>query len=174
MLDQYINNKFCKNIAKTCCNFTILLFTSFFAFNLFLAPAWSVDYNKANLANEDFSGKDLTDSSFDHSNLRNANFSNTNLKGVQLFSSNLDKANFENANLRGADLESSRLTGVNLRNAILEDSFLMNAKFDGANIEGADFTNAMLRRDAEKSLCAIASGTNPVTGRNTKDTLYCP
>jgi uncharacterized protein YjbI with pentapeptide repeats len=174
MFDKTINNRFFMKITKICGNFTIFLCASFIAFNLFLAPAWSIDYNKANLMGEDFSGKDLTDSSFDHSNLKNANFSNSNLQGVHLFSSNLDGANFENANLRSADLESSRLTKANFKNAVLEDSFLMNTKFDGADIEGADFTNAMLRRDAEKNLCAIASGTNSVTGRDTKDTLYCP
>jgi hypothetical protein len=40
-------------------------------------------------------------------------------------------------------------------------------------IDGADFTNVPLRGDALKALCAVAQGTNQVTGRLTRDTLGC-
>jgi uncharacterized protein YjbI with pentapeptide repeats len=66
------------------------------------------------------------------------------------------------------------LTGTDLRTAVLADAFAFNTKFNAVLIDGADFTNVPLRADALKALCSAAQGTNPVTGRNTRDTLGCP
>ena len=40
-------------------------------------------------------------------------------------------------------------------------------------ITGADFTNVPMREDMLKKLCLDADGTNPVTGRNTRESLDC-
>ena len=56
---------------------------------------------------------------------------------------------------------------------MLEDAFAFNTKFKNVVIEGADFTNVPLRGDALKTLCGLASGTNPVTGRDTRASLGC-
>ena len=90
------------------------------------------------------------------------------------FAANLESVNLEGANLSYADLESARLTYSNLTNAILLGAFLTNAKLGGATIDGADFTEALLTPLEEERLCKIAKGTNPVTGRKTKETLFCP
>ena len=139
-----------------------------------IAPVWAVSYDKVVLRNEDFSGQDLRDASFDHADLRGSNFSNANLRGVRLFAANLDSVNFEGADLTGADLESARLTKVNFTNAILEGAFATNTLFNGAIIDGADFTDALLRSDIQKKLCEVAKGTNPTTGRDTRESLLCP
>ncbi|MCZ8159498.1 MAG: pentapeptide repeat-containing protein, partial [Microcystis sp. LE19-196.1B] len=55
-----------------------------------------------------------------------------------------------------------------------EGAFATNILIKGAIIDGADFTDAIIRSDVEKYLCEIATGTNPITGRNTRDTLFCP
>jgi len=137
------------------------------------SPAQALDYNRENLVDADFSGRDLTDSSFTKANLRNANLSHTQLQGVSFFAANLEDANLEAANLTNATLDSARLVEANLTNAILEGAFAFNARFEGAKIDGADFTDVLLREDMQEKLCAVAQGTNPVTGRNTRDTLNC-
>jgi len=138
-----------------------------------ISDAGALSYNKEDLIDADFSGRDLTDSSFTKAILRRTNFSGANLSGVSFFGANLEDANLEGANLSFATLDSARLVDANLTNAVLEGAFAFNAKFDRATIAGADFTDVLMRNDQQEMLCAIADGTNPTTGRNTRDTLDC-
>jgi hypothetical protein len=52
----------------------------------------------------------------------------------------------------------------------LSNAQLRNLK----SIEGADFTDALMRKDVQMSLCKIARGVNPKTGVATADSLGCP
>jgi uncharacterized protein YjbI with pentapeptide repeats len=161
-----------QNVLVWCC---LGLLTLIFWLGLGVSSAsWALNYTKQNLIEADFSGRDLRDGLFDHANLRSANFSHANLQGVRFFAANLEGANFEGADLRGADLESARLTDANFTNANLEGAFATNTLVGGVKITGADFTDVLLSLKTEKILCDLAEGTNPTTGRNTHDTLYCP
>ncbi len=137
------------------------------------SPAFALDYNRENLINTDFSGQVLTDASFTKANLRNSNLSHSDLTGVSFFAANLESANLESANLTNATLDAARIIKTNLTNAVLTGAFAANAKFDGAIIDGADFTDVLLRQDEQDKLCKIAQGTNPTTGRETRETLMC-
>jgi uncharacterized protein YjbI with pentapeptide repeats len=136
-------------------------------------PAWANDYTKEILLNADFSGQDLTDSSFTKANLKNSNFSGSDLRGVSFFGANLEDTNLEGANLSNATLDSARLVQANLTNAILVGAFTASTQFQEANITGADFTDVDLRGTVQAALCEVAQGTNPVTGRKTRETLNC-
>jgi uncharacterized protein YjbI with pentapeptide repeats len=135
--------------------------------------ALAANYAKTNLVDQDFSGQDLRDSTFNQANLLNGNLSHTDLRGVSLFGANLKEANLEGADLRDATLDLAGLIRANLTNARLEGAFAYNAKFEGAIVDGADFTDVDLRRDAQSLLCQVAKGANPVTGRETRATLNC-
>ncbi|MBV5260073.1 pentapeptide repeat-containing protein [Synechococcus moorigangaii CMS01] len=137
--------------------------------------AWAVDYNKRTFIQEDFSHQDLRDNSYDLASLRGCDFSYSDLRGVRFFSANLEFVNFEGADLRGAVLDSARLGHANFKNANLEGAFLASVKITPSTvIEGADFTDALILGRENDKLCELASGTNPTTGRDTADTLFCP
>lgn len=142
-------------------------------FGINASPVLALDYNRESLVGADFSNRDLREDSFTKANMRSSNLSHSNLAGVSFFSTNLESANLEGANLRGATLDTARLTRANLKDAVLEGAFTFNAKFEGANIEGADFTDVLFRRDIQAQLCKVATGTNPTTGRDTRETLFC-
>ncbi|MEB3224287.1 MAG: pentapeptide repeat-containing protein [Synechococcus sp.] len=137
--------------------------------------AWAVDYNKRTFIQEDFSHQDLRDNSYDLASLRGCDFSYSDLRGVRFFSANLEFVNFEGADLRGAVLDSARIGHANFKNANLEGAFLASVKITPSTvIEGADFTDALILGRENDKLCELASGTNPTTGRDTAETLFCP
>ncbi len=75
--------------------------------------------------------------------------------------------------MRESTLDSAIFNGTDLTNAVLEDAFAFNTRFKNVTITGADFTNVPLRGDVLTTLCAAGEGTNPITGRDTRDSLDC-
>jgi hypothetical protein len=154
----------------------VLLIGLLLPLSLVLQPApalAAMDYAKQVLIGADFSGREMQGVTFNLTNLREADLSGSDLQGASLFGAKLQDADLSNTNLRDATLDSAVLDGTNLSNAVLEDAFAFNTRFINVTISGADFTNVPLRGDVLKTLCAAAEGTNPVTGRNTRDTLGC-
>ena len=133
----------------------------------------AMDYAKQVLIGADFSNREMQGVTFNLTNLREADLSGSDLQGASLYGAKLQDANLSNTNLRDATLDSAVFDGTNLSNAVLEDAFAFNTRFINVSVDGADFTNVPLRGDALKVLCANAEGTNPVTGRDTRETLGC-
>lgn len=143
----------------------------------FGAAVWqkedAVDYTLAELRQKDFSGQDISGTSFAGADLRESDLQKANLSG-----SILTKASFVEANLNGADLtevfgDRVDFTGADLTNTVFVDSILTSSLFSDSNITGADFSGAMIDRFQVEELCQIAEGTNPHTGTETRDSLGC-
>jgi uncharacterized protein YjbI with pentapeptide repeats len=84
----------------------------------------------------------------------------------------------QNANLKGANFQYALMdlvdfTAAHLDNAILADALLLRSTFKSAQIAGADFTDALLDGAQRAELCQSATGTNPMTGVETRDSLGC-
>lgn len=130
-------------------------------------------YVKAFLAGADFSGRSLQGYQFNESDLRKALFVGADAQGVSFFAANMKESNLTGANLSNSTLDNARLDKANLTNALLAGAFAYGTSFNNVIIDGADFTDVDLRPPVRRSLCKIAQGKNPITGRLTSDTLEC-
>lgn len=79
-----------------------------------------------------------------------------------------------NVPCRNTNLESADLEGADFSGAVLEGAMVTNARFRDNNLDGSDWTDVLLRKDQLKILCTKATGTNPVTGVDTRESLNCP
>jgi uncharacterized protein YjbI with pentapeptide repeats len=137
-------------------------------------PAQAASFDRQNLRMADLSNQDLRGNDYTRADLAEADLSHANLRGVRLFDTTLARAKLEGADLTGATIDGARFIQSNLTNAILEGAYAFGTDFRGATIDGADFTDVLLAPKVNAMLCEGAKGTNPVTGRQTRDTLYCP
>jgi hypothetical protein len=128
-----------------------------------------------NLEGTSWKQADLEGVSFQQSILRQANFSGSMLASASFFDADLSGADLSDANLSFANFELTNMRGVNATNAIFSGAYMSSTtKFDGITITGSDWTECLLRKDQQKYLCSRASGTNPSTGVDTRDSLMCP
>ena len=121
----------------------------------------------------DMHGLDLKEKEFLKADLREVDLSGTDLRGAVINTSQL-----QGADLRGADLEdvvafASRFDAADLRGANFTNAMMMQSRFTDAVIDGADFTNAVMDLPQQRALCASASGVNPRSGVDTRESLGC-
>ncbi|NJK41396.1 MAG: pentapeptide repeat-containing protein [Acaryochloridaceae cyanobacterium SU_2_1] len=158
---------------------TVIL-TALLALWLFLPlPAYGASsaatraIDDAEATSQDFAGQNLQEAEFSNNKLVGANFSGANLRGIVFNGVDLAGANFQNVDMTDGLAYLSNFSQVDLTGAILTEAILLQSNFKGATVTNADFSFAILDKDQVAYLCAQASGSNPVTGVDTRESLGC-
>ena len=123
----------------------------------------------------DYSGKKLagTGAFFTKGSLKRANFNGADLTGITLFGADLTGATFVNANLTNANLGQANLTGADLTGANLSGAIVSSAQLEDVKIADSDWSDVIVRKDVQQSLCKVADGMNAETGNPTAMSLMC-
>jgi len=133
------------------------------------------DYSGYNLEEADFSKKELKGKEFRGTIAPLSKWVGADLSSTSFFQADLAGADFSGANLAGASLEEAGLTGASFENAVLQSAYLTRTIAEAKTITGADFSDAVMPLKTQQALCKRpdATGTNPVTKAETRETLLC-
>ena len=161
--------------------FSHILASIFLAVVLFVSPLSAQAASSSNVTlsgkdeiqGKDFSGENLVGAEFTNLELEGTNFSDANLRGAVFNGMILDGANLHNVDFRQGITYLVSFKNTDLTDIRFDEAMMLRSVFDNVDITGADFSGAILDRSEIKKLCAIASGVNPESKIETRDSLEC-
>ncbi len=134
----------------------------------------AVDYTLTNQAGKDFSGMNLSGTSFAAADARDADFAGADLSGTILTKATFLRTNLANVDLSKTFADRVAFDGSDMTNVVFVEAIAISSTFSNTIITGADFSDSIIDRFQVKDMCKRAAGTNPVTGVDTRDSLGCP
>lgn len=103
-------------------------------------------FKNANISHKDFSASICIDCDFTNTNAKNAFFTDAVLTGSSFDGSNLSGSKFKNTAAKNCSFSNADLTNVDFENAILVGCDFTNAKMHGVNLKNATFNKKDLMK----------------------------
>jgi uncharacterized protein YjbI with pentapeptide repeats len=130
-------------------------------------------WGEATIDGKNFDNQDLRRSNFTSASIKKGSFRGAKLNGAYFIKSVVPFVDFTAADISDCLFDRAVAVNANFTNAILQRVVFTRSDLTGSIIEGADFTNSMIDKTQQIALCRYASGTNPVTGVDTRKSLGC-
>jgi len=122
---------------------------------------------------QNYAGQDLVRAEFSDAKLRGVDFSNADLTGAVFNGADLRAANLHGINFSDGIAYITNFAEADLTDGVFTSAMMLKSNFKNATVTGADFSYALLDREQVAHLCNSASGVNPTTGADTRESLGC-
>jgi len=134
-----------------------------------------LDFANLDITGQDFSNKNYKNKDFTQVIAKGTTFAKSNLQGCRFYKAYLVNADFGGADLRGTSLEDTSMDNASLKGANAAGAYFSASILDVQSIENADFSDAQFPPKVLPRLCERddATGVNPSTGVETRESLMC-